>query len=191
MHASKKNIKVFVGRARCGKDSSYKIVNKRYGKSHSILRIGFADRIKDSLAETLQIDKKYFYDDDLKDAPLDELGGETPRDWCKKYGSLMRKQFNENIWLNHVMKKIENTAFDLYIITDCRFLNEAECLVKRGCELFYVDADIRLGPLPKDADVSETEQYKIKAKYKPTVIDNNTTFKHFEENVHKVVKMEV
>lgn len=178
-----KEIVLLIGRAGAGKDSVCNILCETW-KDRKILRLGFADRIKESLSKTFHVPLHYFHDRILKEQPLDKLHGMSPRDACKKYGLIMRKHFWDSVWLDHVITQIkQDEEHDLVIVTDGRFLNEAAVMKDLNATMFYCDAEKRLGPVDKDAGPSETEQYLIKEQYNPTVLNNNGTYDEFVKEV--------
>jgi ABC-type dipeptide/oligopeptide/nickel transport system ATPase component len=184
-----KQIIGLVGRAGSGKDTIGELIKKHVEtKSKSVMMKGFADAIKETLSNIFIIPLGCFYDRELKEKPMHELYGRSPRDMCKWFGTdVMRKDIDMDIWLNRMFRVIETTDFDFYIIPDVRFLNEAKSIKDFGGTLIYIDADERLGPIPVNAHVSETEQYVIKDTMKPTVITNNGTLEEFQEKTKSFI----
>lgn len=98
----------------------------------------------------------------------------TGREYLQKYGAeAHRNVFGSLFWVNALLpepkfgvdeswKKVQRAhvgskfpGVDLLVVTDARFENEAQRILDLGGEVWYIDADQRLGPLPEDAHISE------------------------------------
>ena len=140
-----------IGRKRSGKDTLVKIIQEFLP---NLKRIAFADNLKIFCAELYKIDKNYFFDDNLKDKNLPEpFVNTTPRQIVCQIGQTFRKRFHENFWIDKMLLNL-NSDQD-YIISDCRFPNEAQIMHEKGAKLIYIDADKRLGQISSSEDVSE------------------------------------
>ena len=99
----------------------------------------------------------------------------TGREFWQWYGTEgHRHPFGDSFWVDALLPKpatglpaaglhYENQRFlksafpdvSVLVITDVRFPNEAERVIDLGGEVWYMDADERLGPLPEGSHVSE------------------------------------
>lgn len=182
-----------IGRKRSGKDTFFNSYNTT-GKK--VVRGSFADQIKEDLSKMLDIPLHYFHDDKLKEEKLEMKWGTenlflSPRECCIRYGRFMADNFGALYWVFKLFNKLKNMKdCDEFIITDVRFLVEVEYCLKTfdNVQMYYIDADQRLGPMPDGEDRSETESYLIKEKFKDIlhVLDNNGPKNIFAENVHKL-----
>lgn len=66
---------------------------------------------------------------------------------------------------------------DVLVITDVRFENEADRILRLGGEIWYIDAEERLGPLPPDAHPSE---HPLPEHLITVTVPNNTTLEQFQ-----------
>lgn len=119
---------------------------------HGYRREAFADPLKNAAAILLQRERwemngEQGFD---REAVLPEWGFST-RDFLQRFGTeVMRDNFGFDFWLKHMRKRLWGTA-GRYVITDCRFENEA-ALVR---ELGGIIVEIRREGCVKSAHVSD------------------------------------
>lgn len=114
------------GHAGAGKD----MVADYLVKELSFVRIAFALPIK-------QMASEYFFvnGDDLQrsDKP------EKVRKLLQMLGTEVGRAYDPDIWVEHMIVNILNAPFDRIIVTDVRFPNEAEMLVKKfNADLIFI-----------------------------------------------------
>jgi hypothetical protein len=83
-------------------------------------------------------------------------------------------------WENQSALKKSFPDVGTLVITDCRFPNEAQRVLGLGGEVWVIDADERLGPLPEDSHESE---YPLPERLVTRHVDNNRTLEQFEWNL--------
>lgn len=72
-------------------------------------------------------------DPELKEAPIDWLGGKTPRQILQSLGTDWgRNMVSPTIWIDTMRRIITEQAFETIIIDDCRFENEADMVREMG-----------------------------------------------------------
>jgi hypothetical protein len=72
-------------------------------------------------------------DPELKEAPIDWLGGKTPRQILQSLGTDWgRNMVSPTIWIDTMRRIITEQAFETIIIDDCRFENEAGMVREMG-----------------------------------------------------------
>lgn len=164
-----------IGRKRSGKDTLFGIINKY----KDVKRLAFADVLKDLCIDIYKIDRSYFYDDDKKDSPIPGWGEITPRTIVCEVGQQYRKKFGTDYWAQKLVEQIDSTMN--YVVTDCRFVHEARLMKEQGACLVYIDADIRLGTMPCDSDVSEKSVYTTRDVFESDIVklENNFTEEQF------------
>ena len=185
-----KKIIGMVGRAGAGKDTAADILKRNLEEDGWNVSVSaFASPIKEALGLVFLLPPRHFHDRDLKEKPMDELYGRSPRELCQWFGTnVMRDGVDSDIWLNRMWRFVEISEFDTFIITDVRFMNEAKSIVEKGGKLIYLDADARLPKLPENAHVSELEQYRIRDTFDPIVVKNNGTLESFTKEIQEIAK---
>lgn len=77
---------------------------------------------------------------------------------------------------------------DVLVVTDARFPNEAHRIIALGGQVWYIDADERLGPLPEDAHISE---HPFPPEIPVVRVPNNGTLEQFEYSIQVAWKLGV
>lgn len=95
-----------------------------------------------------------------------KLGFEvTPRKILQLYGTdIMRKHFNDNIWIFSIEKQILNNSDKNIIITDCRFINEIALLRTLNATIIEVQRE-------KPEWYEEAKNYNLYGGDKPASLD--------------------
>lgn len=124
------------GKARSGKDT----VGNMLATKHGYKRFAFADRLKDVVrdinpyvpVEAPEVPKRWVRLDDLVHDIGWERSKENPvvRQYLQNAGTGMRGRVGKNVWVDPVLMQSE--AEENSVITDCRFLNEAEAIHDKG-----------------------------------------------------------
>lgn len=121
------------GYARSGKDEVAKILVEEYGYT----RAAFADKIREFLYETNpQIGGNRLQH--LIDTYGWEVAKSQPevRHLLQSIGVGARKLLGDDIWIYQVLKNLHPS--DKVVISDVRFINEAECINARGGQLWRI-----------------------------------------------------
>ena len=135
------------GYARSGKDEVAKILVEEYGYT----RAAFADKIREFLYETNpQIGGNRLQH--LIDTYGWEVAKSQPevRHLLQSIGVGARKLLGDDIWIYQVLKDLHPS--DKVVISDVRFINEAECIGARGGQLWRIK---RTGVEAVNSHVSE------------------------------------
>ena len=95
----------------------------------------------------------------------------------------LRNNFNENVWVNSLLLEIENNPGN-YIISDCRFKNEADAIKKMGGKIIRINRPIN--PIaenskrdlnhPSETSMDDYEKFDF-------VIENTGTMEDIREQV--------
>lgn len=122
-----------IGRARVGKDTVAHYLTRQYNFSH----IAFADPMKEMLETAFG--GINFHDGD-REQPIDWLG-KSPRQLLQTLGTEWgRNCIHPDIWTLIAEQKIE-AATQSIVISDVRFHNEADMILKHGGELWHIQRD--------------------------------------------------
>lgn len=115
------NIALF-GKMRSGKNAVAEVMAKEQGYSIWALSDGITDIIS-----------KYF--------PEAYYTMQKPRKHYTHIGQSLRA-LNEDVWVNHTLRKIEKNSLEGVVIADCRQLNEEALLRDNGFLIVKVEADL-------------------------------------------------
>jgi hypothetical protein len=119
----------FCGAAKSGKTVSADFLVQWFG----FRKVKFADLIKDMLGVLGLTDMHL--EGVLKEAPLDWLGGKSPRYLMQTLGTEWgRNLITADIWANAWAKRVQELldgGFDV-VVDDCRFPNEADTIRRMG-----------------------------------------------------------
>jgi len=164
------NLLILTGKRKSGKDTVCKILQKLLPK-HNFRRLAFADPLKEEVATMLGITVEQL--EKIKNEPLF-------RKLLQDVGVDKRKQ-NPTYWIDKLKEKIDTK--NNYIITDCRFLNEAEEMKKYddGKNLVTILRVERKQETKTNEDlhISETELEGIRTDF--TIYNMNTL--HWLEHI--------
>lgn len=140
------------GYAQSGKDTVAQVLVDNYG----FTRVAFADKIREFLYEINPMVgcSPSGYLKDLVDLKGWDTAKQEPqvRRLLQDLGVGARKVFGDDIWIYQVLKDVHPS--DKVVISDVRFINEAECISARGGELWRIK---RPGVTAVNAHVSETQ----------------------------------
>lgn len=148
----------------------------------------FADKIRETLMKTFKLHQRSDYDNFkrssfrlISDNFLRELDG---REILRTIGMAMRS-CNERVFLEDVMKKVEEHPTALNVITDLRFKNELEWARENNYKIIKVKKTNTYS----DGHISELG---IEDKYCNYIIENNGTkgdlWKETEKIFNEVIK---
>ena len=192
------NVICCVGRIGSGKDSFFEIFkNLNLGKT--VKRLSFADQIKTLGNELFMLnDIDCFYNRDEKEVAIDIPWSTSklkisPREICTSFGSFCRNTYSKNFWIDRAFKNIISSDVDFCVITDVRYPNEIEYVIKNftNYKIVFMDADLRLGPMEENPHESESGVCLIKEQFKEDnsffTIYNNETIEDLQERIIHLV----
>lgn len=154
-------IVAFGHRKRTGKDTAAKLLFahlKRLQPSLRVERVSFAGKLKEVAYDLFKwggLQPAEFYDSDefagRREVELPQIG-KTPRQIWIEVGSLMR-QIHPDVWIKNALYAFA----DVLIVSDLRYLNEAEEIARRGGLRYKVVRDS--APVSNDVADSALEGY--------------------------------
>lgn len=150
----------------------------------------FAGKLKDIASHITGIDAEKFEDQEFKKTQLGPEWGMTVRDLLQKLGTdAMRMGLHPNVWVNALMadyipystrgsdyEEVESN----WIITDCRFINEAKAVKEKGGIIIRVN---RPGYGPINDHPSETELDNWDFDYKIANVSDIFDLKEVVKNI--------
>lgn len=141
------------GKAGSGKDSlaSFLVEN------HGFKRIGLADPLREFVSRMTGIPFEDLMQGEVKETPLDNFGGKSPRQMMQTLGTEWGRQtIADDTWLQVAavaIRKARQEGYAGVVIPDVRFDNEAHFVHQMGGDVVEV---IRYGAAPVSAHVSES-----------------------------------
>ena len=185
------------GRKRSGKDTS----GERLVRDHGLVRIAFADALKEACIDIFGFTEEQVYGDDLKEV-VDEYWGYSPREVLQKVGTeLFREAISQehvlpdigkNIWVRTIERKILNLAKQghrRFVITDVRFPNELAFLKESQFTAYSIK-------VIRQAVMDETDPTKLHASEAAIDsfecdfdINNDSTIEELYTAIDQIVRM--
>ncbi len=181
------------GYARSGKDEAAKVLVEEFG----FVRVAFADKLREVLYAlnpiihimdwNQEVDGKIHHDahpihlqeivdfvgwDGYKETPY----GTEIRRLLQRLGTEAGRQTMwDSIWVDAAFAGLDDDA--KVVVTDCRFVNEAQAVVERDGEVWRI---VREGVGPANSHASETslDDWKFDA-----VINNDGTLEQFKQKI--------
>jgi len=145
-----------VGKKQSGKNTVAEYIYRQAtAASQPVIELAFADALKQDVADAFGILVSQL--EERKNNPI-------VRHTLQWYGVDKRELEQEkSYWINKLADRLieYKNADILLVVTDCRFLNEAEFLKIAGAKLVRIRRD----GLPEDDHISETEQELIGCDY--------------------------
>jgi len=117
------------GAAGAGKDTVAEYLMQEYGYG----RVSFAKPMKDAIQAMFGVDSR-IWERDVKEKPLDELIGFSPRQLAQTLGTEWGRGLRESFWIDLAKLKIVKMLRDgqPVVISDVRFNNEARMIQEMG-----------------------------------------------------------
>lgn len=133
------------GKKNHGKDAVYQHIKSLCEPMLKVQRIGFADALKEEVALACGVSLEFV-----------EKNKTTFRTMLQWWGTEFRRNlYDDNYWIEQVMRKIHKSQADIVVIADVRFLNEANAL--RNVDAILVRVIRSFQEKDKDNHPSEVE----------------------------------
>jgi len=122
---------------------------------HKFAEYALADALKDTVAPLFNWDREDLDDQDFKKT-VDKNWGITPRHALQTLGTdCVRKTFGDDFWVKRMQLTMSMYEDKLVVVTDVRFLNEAQSIKKQGGLLWQIKRP--LTDAAAGTHISETE----------------------------------
>lgn len=134
------------GRAGCGKDTAAEHLEADYG----FTAMSFAGPLKKTAAALFNLPDIYFHSRELKEKPLEDWDGLSPRHILQLLGTeAVRDTFGENFWVKRWLNEYSGVpVYSNVVVTDVRFNNEAQVIRDIGGIIVHIvrpgDTDLDL-----------------------------------------------
>lgn len=124
------------GRAGCGKDTAAEHLQREYG----FHPMAFAGPLKKTAATLFNLPETYFHDRELKEKPLEDWDGLSPRHILQLLGTeAVRCTFGENFWIKRWINEYGSLVLGTsVVVTDVRFNNEAQAIRDLGGVIVHI-----------------------------------------------------
>jgi hypothetical protein len=162
------------GKKRTGKDTFYQIASKMLQGKSPVRRYAFADNVKDYAIKYFKI-------------PKEEIKLEENRFILQAIGQMMREEAATNYWISRTFTKMyesrSKTPGEISIITDVRYLNEAEAVINADNSiLIRIENNSSTG-----VDTHQSENDLNNFPFDVTIV-NNGTIDEYEAKVSEWMK---
>jgi hypothetical protein len=132
------------GPAGCGKDTVAEILCA----AQEFRSVSFAEPLIDMLVAGFRVPKSYFTDRNLKEIPIPELCGKSPRQLMQTLGTEWGRNYVDcDVWVKIADRKIEylrklaaagNAYIEGIVATDVRFQNEYDYIRNHGGTIWHI-----------------------------------------------------
>lgn len=172
----------FHGRAGAGKDTAADSVD-------DAIKLAFVKPLKDAAKILFNFTDEQLYDNKLKEV-IDKKWNNSPREILQWLGTdVLRNDISEDFFLIHMKQRIENVydIYDIIIISDCRFPNEAEFIRNIGGVVIEITRDdANEGGTEHSEHISEQKLPRDLVDY---VIENNGTKDELFKKVNDLINL--
>lgn len=180
----------FTGAAGAGKDTAASILIENQG----YVKLSFAGSLKDAVAAIFRWPREMLEGATAESRKWREERDEwwsdalqrdiTPRKILQEWGTEVgRNSFHPDIWLLSVLQELTLNPTKNYVITDCRFENEARALKALGARLI----EIRRPVLDCDKGVEHVSEAGLARELLDAVIDNDGSLEEFLNKIKTAV----
>jgi Deoxynucleotide monophosphate kinase len=166
-------------------------------KSYGFERRAFADKLKESAAALLKLDPSHF--EVLKNSPdilfaigsfkqdgmFEMIVNQSTREFLQRYGTESHRDvFGQDFWVNQLLPMDGFYTDRNIVITDVRFVNEAERI--HALKGYVVRVVRTLFNAESDLHTSEQEQLQIKSDYE---LDNTGYLYELPKKIDLMMKL--
>jgi len=169
-------------KAQVGKDTAADYLVKNYG----FRKMAFAEPLKEAAKIIYGLTDEQVYGD-LKEV-VDSFWGETPRYILQTAGTnALRTHHRQDIWVMATKRKLLQDLSANWVISDCRFSNEAEMIKELGGFVVRIDANfpgrkpIKTGRHSSEIDMLEYNDWDW-------ILENNTTKEEYYKKIDDMME---
>lgn len=177
-----KKIIAITGKAGAGKDT----IGDYLCQTHFYKKFSFAYPIRQIIKAAFNLSDNQIYDREYKDVPLPNFPNMTVRKALQLVGTdMFRDSVDKDIWAKNMIYRIHDCPSDLIVITDLRFPNEQDVLVKyygNNCMFLKITKDGCNGNV--GVSNHESESYDLKC---DITIENNSTKPELYETIEYII----
>ena len=172
------------GRAGSGKDTTANLLIGEFLKQGAQVKtLAFAGKLKEVICDVFGLDLVVFEDRLMKNNPMMALGGRTPREVAQFLGTEAFRSIRSEVWVDCAMRQARKYLAQgiSVIVTDCRFLNEADAISSYGGHIVSLVRDsVEVYDHPSENSISV-----IKSQFASCTIQNNGSMDELAVEVGK------
>jgi len=116
----------FLGRAGSGKSTAAKYVEETYGAK----KVGFAGPVKELARLAYNFTDEQLYGSQAVKEAVDPRYGFSSREGMQRIGEGARQIIGRDVWVTACFKYIESCGESIFVIEDCRYVNEAKAIIE-------------------------------------------------------------
>lgn len=202
----------FGGQKQSGKDTSCDYIESLCGFILDAERFSFAEKLKRFCIDVLGLTEAQCYGSDedkntltewkwddvstyfrvkYSDNPMKpKTGFMTAREVMQVQGEMQRKFFNNNIWVNAVLRDaLKKTDNIINLISDCRHRNEVEKCLELGGNIIHLKKKTNSSNADSEKEIEELNWQSYKEKFPNQVFEIDNTNMTIEEKNAEILKI--
>jgi len=158
MKVSPSTILALSGKIGSGKDTAVECLTEHFlGLDKTVVHLKFANALKRASAIITGMPESDQYTKEGKGKIIPGLNM-TVGEFQQQCGTVLREHIDQNIWVNAVLNQIKNDTNCVYLISDCRFKNEARKIQEMGGVVIRLNRSKEVDTGGRDTShVSETD----------------------------------
>lgn len=127
-----KIIFALLGKKESGKSTAAKFIKEKFDAQIC----SFAKPLKDMTGDIFGLSDDQMYGS-LKEV-RDSRWNFTPRWVLQQIGNKAREYIDKNIWIDKLFKTVEESSNNIFVIDDCRYINEVEYICNTNFETYVI-----------------------------------------------------
>lgn len=161
--SNEKIIFALLGKKESGKSTAAKFLKEKYGAEICSFARPLKEMVKDIF--DLTDDQVYGATKEVRDLRWNF----TPRWILQKIGNKARDYIDKNIWIDLLVSNIEKSDNKIFVVEDCRYVNEVACVFSSPIESYIIKLE---GPREStdnhasEAEVDQAPEFMISTKIK-------------------------
>ncbi len=168
-----------LGKAGSGKTTAAQYLSTEHGAK--IVR--FAGPLKEMAEEIFGFSDEQVYGPAASKEAIDPRYGFSPREALQKLGNSARQYIKHDVWIEALVESIMRQDHPLFVIDDCRYINEAEMITTASCfcgRVIKIESPNR-DTIADESHPSEAEVDKVPDRFIRMTIINNFDEQYFSD----------
>lgn len=167
-----------VGKKGSGKDTLADFIVKEY----SFVKYAYATPLKEACKILFLLSDDQLHDRELKET-IDNRWDMTPRKMMQTMGTdLIRTHIDPNFWIKHFSLWFKNNSEKNVIVTDCRFQNEIDIVIKLGGKIIKINRETEFDEHESEVGIDKLQNIDF-------IINNNSTKSNLFDQVKYYINL--